>query len=131
MILLVGQMSLCFKSVICQKATKENNKIGGDTIAKDGTYRGGRRVKAGGKPQPAAEKIEKGKKVEILMNDIPTFSPEEIDAVDLPDGAVLDGTDMPAPSDYLSAKQKNGIPLGADEISVSYTHLTLPTKRIV
>ncbi|CAC9936956.1 hypothetical protein PEPNEM18_01733 [Aedoeadaptatus nemausensis] len=50
------------------------------------------------------------------MNDIPTFTPEEIDAVDLPDGAVLDGTDMPAPSDYLSAKQKNGIPLGADEI---------------
>ncbi|MBS4882998.1 MAG: terminase, partial [Peptoniphilus harei] len=29
-------------------------------MAKDGTYRGGRRVKAGGKPQPAAEKIEKG-----------------------------------------------------------------------
>ena len=25
---------------------KENNKLGGDTIAKDGTYRGGRRVKA-------------------------------------------------------------------------------------
>ncbi|MDU2219792.1 P27 family phage terminase small subunit [Finegoldia magna] len=85
-------------------------------MAKDGTYRGGRRVKAGGKPQPAAEKIEKGKKVEILMNDISTFTPEEIDAVDLPDGAVLDGTDMPTPSDYLSAKQKNGIPLGADEI---------------
>ena len=50
------------------------------------------------------------------MNDIPTFTPEEIDAVDLPEGAVLDGTDMPTPSDYLSAKQKNGIPLGADEI---------------
>ena len=50
------------------------------------------------------------------MNDIPTFTPEEIDAVDLPDSAVLDGTDMPAPSDYLSAKQKNGIPLVADEI---------------
>ncbi|WP_293698606.1 hypothetical protein [Peptostreptococcus sp.] len=43
------------------------------------------------------------------MNDIPTFTPKEIDAVDLPDGAVLDGTDMPTPSDYLSAKQKNGI----------------------
>ena len=85
-------------------------------IAKDGTYRGGRRVRAGGKAQPAIEKIQKGKEVEILMNDIPTFTPEEIDAVDLPDGAVLDGTDMPAPSDYLSAKQKNGIPLGADEI---------------
>lgn len=50
------------------------------------------------------------------MNDIPTFTSEEIDAVDLPDGAVLDGTDMPAPSDYLSAKQKNGMPLGANEI---------------
>ena len=50
------------------------------------------------------------------MNDIPTLTPEEIDAVDLPDGAVLDGTDMPTPSDYLSAKQKNGMPLGADEI---------------
>ena len=36
------------------------------------------------------------------MNDIPTFTPEEIDAVDLPDGAILDGTDMPTPSDYLS-----------------------------
>ena len=71
---------------------KEIKQLGGDTIAKDGTYRGGRRVKAGGKPQPAAEKIEKGKKVEILMKDIPT------------------------PSDYLSEKQKNGIPLGADEI---------------
>ena len=40
------------------------------------------------------------------MNDISTFTPEEIDAVDLPDGAVLDGTDMPTPSDYLSAKQR-------------------------
>ena len=29
------------------------------------------------------------------MNDIPTFTPKEIDAVDLPDVAVLDGTDMP------------------------------------
>ena len=50
---------------------KETKQLGGDTIAKDGTYRGGRRVKAGGKPQPAVEKIEKGKKVEILMNDNP------------------------------------------------------------
>ncbi|MDU5362639.1 MAG: terminase [Finegoldia magna] len=85
-------------------------------MAKDGTYIGGRIVKAGVKGQPAAEKIEKGKKVEILINDIPTFTPEEIDAAELPDGTVLDGTDMPTPSDYLPAKQKNGIPLGADEI---------------
>ena len=90
--------------------------LGGGTIAKDGIYIGGRIVKAGVKGQPAAEKIEKGKKVEILINDIPTFTPEEIDAAELPDGTVLDGTDTPTPSDYLSAKQKNGIPLGADEI---------------
>ncbi|EEB36180.1 hypothetical protein ANHYDRO_01018 [Anaerococcus hydrogenalis DSM 7454] len=34
------------------------NIRGGDTIAKDGTCRGGRIVKSGGKGQPAAEKIE-------------------------------------------------------------------------
>lgn len=50
------------------------------------------------------------------MNELTDFTPEELSAVDLPNGAVLDGADMPAPSDYLSAKQKNGIPLGADEI---------------
>ena len=50
------------------------------------------------------------------MNDIPTFTPEEIDAVDLPDGAVINGNVMSTPSDYLSEKQKNGKPLRADEI---------------
>lgn len=50
------------------------------------------------------------------MNDISTFTPKEINAVDLPDGAVLYGKVMPTPSDYLSAKQKNGKPLRADEI---------------
>lgn len=85
-------------------------------LAKDGTYRGGRRVKAGGKPIPAAEKIQAGKEVKIIDNDIPTFTPEELESVNLPDGAVLHGFDMPKPSEYLSAKQKNGIPLGADEI---------------
>lgn len=50
------------------------------------------------------------------MNELTDFTPEELSAVDLPDGAVLDGADMPVPSDYLSAKQKNGIPLGANKI---------------
>ena len=45
---------------------KEDDELGGDTIAKDGTYRGGRRVKAGGKPQPAAEKIEKGDRKSVV-----------------------------------------------------------------
>jgi hypothetical protein len=85
-------------------------------MAKDGSYRGGRRVRAGDKPMPAAEKIAKGKKVKILKNDIPELDYEELEAVDLPEGAVLHGSDMPKPSEYLSARQKNGKPLGADEI---------------
>ena len=40
-------------------------------------YRCGRRVKAGGKPHPATEKIEKCKKLEILMNNIPKFILDE------------------------------------------------------
>lgn len=85
-------------------------------MARDGTNRGGRRVRAGDKPAPAAEKIQKGQQVQILNNDIPTLSPTELEAVDLPEGAVMNGVDIPKPSDYLSARQKNGIPLGADEI---------------
>lgn len=85
-------------------------------MARDGTNRGGRRVRAGDKPAPAAEKIQKGQQVRILKKDIPTLSPTELEAVDLPEGAVMNGADMPKPSDYLSARQKNGIPLGADEI---------------
>lgn len=85
-------------------------------MARDGTNRGGRRVRAGDKPAPAAEKIQKGQQVQILNNDIPTLSPTELEAVDLPEGAVMNGVDMPKPSDYLSARKKNGIPLGADEI---------------
>lgn len=85
-------------------------------MARDGTNRGGRRVRAGDKPAPAAERIQKGQQVQILKNDIPTLSPTELEAVDLPEGAVMNGVDMPKPSDYLSARQKNGVPLGADEI---------------
>ncbi len=85
-------------------------------MARDGTYRGGRRIRAGDKPAPAAEKIAKGQRPLIMRNDIPDLEPEELDAVDLPEGAVLQGADMPKPDEYLSAKQKNGKPLGADVI---------------
>lgn len=85
-------------------------------MARDGTNRGGRRVRAGDKPAPVAEKIQKGQQVQIMRNDIPTLSPTELEAVDLPEGAAMEGMDMPKPSDYLSARQKNGVPLGADEI---------------
>ena len=85
-------------------------------MAKDGTNRGGRRTRAGSKPTPAAEKIQKGQTVQIISNDIPELGTEELEAVDLPEGPVLSGADMPKPSDYLSARQKNGVPLGADAI---------------
>lgn len=86
------------------------------SVARDGTNRGGRRIRAGDKPTPAAEKIQKGQLARVMSNDLPTFTTAELEAVDLPGGAVLDGADMPRPGDYLSARQKNGIPLGADEI---------------
>ena len=54
--------------------------------------------------------------MKIISNDIPTLDTAELEAVDLPEGAVLNGSDMPKPSDYLSARQKNGVPLGADDI---------------
>ena len=63
-----------------------------------------------------AEKLQKGQAVRLMKNDIPVLTSAELEAVDLPEGAVVEGTDMPKPADYLSAKQKNGVPLGADEI---------------
>lgn len=65
---------------------------------------------------PAAEKIQHGMEVRVMSNDLPTFEPEELEAVDLPEGAAMEGSAMPKPGEYLSARQKNGIPLGADEI---------------
>ena len=85
-------------------------------MARDGTNRGGRRPRSGEKPQAVSEKIQKGKQVRVMTNDIPTLTPEELDAVDLPEGATMLGNTMPKPSEYLSAKQKNGMLLGADEI---------------
>ena len=75
-------------------------------MAKDGTNRGGRRIRAGVKPTPAAEKIQKGESVNILDNDIMTLTDDELEAVNLPEGATLDGVDMPKPGDYLSTRQK-------------------------
>lgn len=85
-------------------------------MARDGTQRGGRRAKSGSKPHAAAEKIQKGKQVKVMSNHIPELEVTELDAVDLPDGVILEGMDMPKPSDYLSTLQKDGQPLGADDI---------------
>ena len=80
-------------------------------MAKDGTNRGGRRVRAGDKPKPLAEKIAAGEDADIIE-----FTPTVLEGADLDDAADLVGEEMPSPGEYLSARQKDGKPLGADEI---------------
>lgn len=84
-------------------------------MAKDGTNRGGRRVKAGGKPASLADKIASGKSARVFepfdfdVDD--NFEPD--DFVNMPE---LEGENIPKPSDYLSAEQKDGTHLKADKI---------------
>ena len=66
-------------------------------MAKDGTARGGQRPGAGRKSKALTEKIADGN---------PGHRPMMV--MDLPDGAELDGNDMPEPSEYLKARQRNG-----------------------
>lgn len=84
-------------------------------MAKDGTNRGGRRVRAGDKPAPLSDKMAAGTPARVL--DLPDFSQDlYVEADELEVSADLRGEDMPAPSDYLSARQKDGKPLGADAL---------------
>ena len=84
-------------------------------MAKDGTNRGGRRARAGDKPQPLTDKIVAGRTAKIL--EAPDLQPSAIlKAEELQGAAELRGEDMPAPSEYLSAMQKDGKPLGADAL---------------
>ena len=73
--------------------------LAGDKMAKDGTNRGGRRVRAGDKPKPLAEKIAAGEDADIIE-----FTPTALEGADLDDAADLVGEDMPSPSEYLSAR---------------------------
>ncbi len=82
-------------------------------MAKDGTSRGGRRPRSGDKPKPLYEKIADGRDANIITFDL---DESELEAVDLSIEDTLSGSDMPSPDEYLSARQKNGLPLGADVI---------------
>jgi hypothetical protein len=86
-------------------------------MAKDGTNRGGRRVRAGDKPKPLAEKIAAGEDADIIE-----FTPTVLEGADLDDAADLVGEEMPSPSEYLSARQKDGKPLGADAGDVCHIY---------
>ena len=77
-------------------------------MAKDGTNRGGRRVRAGDKPDALADKIARGKAAQVM--ELPITDLDGAD--DLGPVSDLTGADMPHPSDYLSAKQRDGEPLG-------------------
>lgn len=79
-------------------------------MAKDGTQRGGRRPKAGSKPDALADKIAKGNPAAVMQLPITELEGSELS------GENPDGEDMPKPSDYLSALQRDGKPLGVDII---------------
>ena len=84
-------------------------------MAKDGTNRGGRRVRAGEKPMPLADKITAGKAAKVL--EAPDLQPDtELSAEELGDVTELSGADIPEPSEYLRSRQKDGKPLGADAL---------------
>ena len=56
--------------------------------------------------------------VDVFFHAPPDFTDDmtDFDVDDNGDGVELEGMDMPSPDDYLSAQQKDGKPLGADEI---------------
>ena len=84
-------------------------------MAKDFTNRGGSRVRAGERPAALVDKISAGKSARVL--EIPDLDTDtDLEITDLNDTADFDGEDMPPPSEYLSARQKDGKPLGADEL---------------
>jgi phage terminase small subunit len=72
-------------------------------MAKDGTNRGGARPGAGRKPKALKEKIEAGNP-----------GKRQLTKLDIPEN--IEGVDMPKPGEYLSSMQRDGRPLGADEI---------------
>lgn len=86
------------------------SKKGVKTVAKDGTNRGGARPGAGRKPKALKEKMDAGNpgKRPLKIIDIP----------DMPDIPTMEGVDMPPPSEYLSAQQRDGTQLCADEIYI-------------
>ena len=84
-------------------------------MAKDGTNRGGRRVRAGAKPDPLKDKLEAGKPASCPLEPA-DLDPFGLEGGDVGDGALLEGETMPEPSAYLSATQRDGQPLLAGEL---------------
>lgn len=83
-------------------------------MAKDGTRRGGRRPRAGKKSKDLAEKVNQGEKAQVMA--IPDLKPSHLEVDELDVEVDYQGHEMPEPSEYLSAKQRDGTTLGADII---------------
>ena len=84
-------------------------------MAKDGTNRGGRRVKAGSKPDALTDKIAVGKSAKIF-EPIDFDIDSDFETNNFMDTADLEGENIPKPSEYLKSRQKDGSLLGADRI---------------
>ena len=67
-------------------------------MARDGTNRGGRRIRAGDKPEPLVDKIAGGRTAHIME-----FPMTELDGTDLVDAADLYGEEMPKLEKTVSA----------------------------
>ena len=70
-------------------------------MAKDGTARGGARVGAGRKPKALVDKIADGRAANVMV---------------LPEPTEIEGSDVPPIKSYLTATQKNGKDLCAEEV---------------
>ena len=70
-------------------------------MAKDGTARGGARVGAGRKPKALVDKIADDRAANVMV---------------LPEPAEIEGVDVPPIKSYLTATQKNGKDLCAEEV---------------
>lgn len=77
-------------------------------MAKDGTYRGGRRVRAGAKPDALVDKLKKGHVAEILEPPVTELTPDGLPAP--PD---LAGEEMPEPGAGRRDARAGRIPLGS------------------
>ena len=76
-------------------------------MAKDGTNRGGRRVRAGAKPDQLKDKLEAGKPASRLLE--PTdLDPFGLEGGDVGDSALLEGETMPpsTPTEQSLSRQR-------------------------
>ena len=91
----LGASAFDFRSIFF----KQNQRNGVETVAKDGSNRGGARPGAGRKPKALTEKISEGKTAAVMM-----------------EPAELEGVDVPPVKDFLKSPQKSGRELVAEEV---------------